>query len=375
MNESQVVEQAITVQPRSESIAITPIMDLATAKRRLAEFQEFVQSYLVEGEDYGLIPGTPKPTLFQPGAQKLCELYGFAPTFPESRARRVEDWDRTPPLFDYEFTCVLVSKRTGEIVAEGMGSCNSWESRYRWRDRQRKCPSCGKETIIKGKQEYGGGWVCFKKKGGCGAKFEDGAQEIEGQEVGKVENQDIADLKNTVLKMALKRAFIFATLSATRSSGVFTQDLEDNPPQHEHVSAPVASPKPEAKKAPASKPVAEPKPTPVKVESVTVEGSVDHVAPQVNVKTGKKYHLVKISGQAVIVGNSEDAPNREIELLNILQPAKQAGRNVVLTCEKRGGYLIAVSAAFQAQTTPAVYEEGFIPLEGDEADVSSLLMD
>jgi hypothetical protein len=33
------------------------------------------------------------------------------------------------------------------------------------------CPKCGAAAIIKGKAEYGGGWVCFKKKGGCGAKF------------------------------------------------------------------------------------------------------------------------------------------------------------------------------------------------------------
>src|SRR5690606_28333663 len=34
-------------------------------------------------------------------------------------------------------------------------------------------------------------------------------------------------LCNTVLKMAKKRALIDATLSATRSSGIFTQDVED----------------------------------------------------------------------------------------------------------------------------------------------------
>jgi hypothetical protein len=33
------------------------------------------------------------------------------------------------------------------------------------------CPVCGKYAIIKGKEEYGGGWLCYKAKGGCGAKF------------------------------------------------------------------------------------------------------------------------------------------------------------------------------------------------------------
>ena len=36
------------------------------------------------------------------------------------------------------------------------------------------CPLCGNTTaVIKGKAEYGGGWLCYAKKGGCGAKFQD----------------------------------------------------------------------------------------------------------------------------------------------------------------------------------------------------------
>lgn len=34
------------------------------------------------------------------------------------------------------------------------------------------CPECKKtDAVIKGKAEYGGGYLCFKKKGGCGAKW------------------------------------------------------------------------------------------------------------------------------------------------------------------------------------------------------------
>lgn len=35
------------------------------------------------------------------------------------------------------------------------------------------CPKCGKRAVIKGKPEYGGGWVCFKKKNGCGSTWMD----------------------------------------------------------------------------------------------------------------------------------------------------------------------------------------------------------
>lgn len=34
-----------------------------------------------------------------------------------------------------------------------------------------KCPSCGAEAVIKSDAKYGGGWVCWKAKGGCGAKY------------------------------------------------------------------------------------------------------------------------------------------------------------------------------------------------------------
>jgi hypothetical protein len=213
--------------PQPAELMLMPVMDLEVAKARLKEFQLFVSDYMKKDEDYGLIPGVEKPSLFQPGADKLSELYGLAPTFPDERTIRNVDWSMVPALFDYEVTCVLVSKRTGMVVAEGKGSCSSYEAKYRWRDSKRKCPLCNQETIIKGKEEYGGGYLCWTKRGGCGAKFGDGNKEIEGQVIGRVPNDDIADIKNTILKMAQKRAKIAAVLAATRSSGVFTQDVED----------------------------------------------------------------------------------------------------------------------------------------------------
>jgi hypothetical protein len=207
------------------SLVLTPVMNIEIAKKRLAEFQEFVRGYLVEGEDFGTIPGTPKPTLLKPGADKLCELYGMADEY--EILTQVEKFESDPPLFDYTVKCILTSRRDGRLVATGLGSCNSYEGKYKWRDSQRVCPNCKQACIIKGKEEYGGGWLCFAKKGGCGAKFGDGDELIEGQKIGRVPNDDIATIKNTILKMAKKRAKIDATLGATRSSGIFTQDMED----------------------------------------------------------------------------------------------------------------------------------------------------
>lgn len=216
--------EIIQVVP-SDPYLLSPVMNLALARQRLQEFQAFVRDYLVEGEDFGKIPGAPKPTLLKPGADKLCELYGLADDY--EFIERVEDFDKG--LFDYTIKCILTDRRRGCLVSTGLGSCNSLEQKYRWRESRRACPQCGKESIIKGKEEYGGGWLCFAKKGGCGAKFSSDDASIMEQPTGRTINEDVADLKNTILKMAKKRAKVDATLSATRSSGVFTQDIEDMP--------------------------------------------------------------------------------------------------------------------------------------------------
>ena len=96
-----------------------------------------------------------------------------------------------------------------------------------------KCPSCGKATIGRSKEEYGGGYFCNKNNGGCGSSFKkgsEGARELDGQQSGPVENPDPFDLANTLLKMAKKRSLIDATLQATRSSDLFTQDVEPESP-------------------------------------------------------------------------------------------------------------------------------------------------
>jgi hypothetical protein len=39
------------------------------------------------------------------------------------------------------------------------------------------CPKCGNnKAVIEGRDEFGGGWVCFKKKAGCGENWHDAAR-------------------------------------------------------------------------------------------------------------------------------------------------------------------------------------------------------
>ncbi len=215
-----------------------------TDMEAINRFQQVVRATMIDGQDYGVIPGTQKPTLLKPGAEKIAKLLGLADHY--EIMDRVEDWDKG--FFRYLIKCKLVSVAHGVVISEGLGECNSMEAKYRWREAKRLCPICGAEAIIKGKEEYGGGWLCFKKTGGCGAKWNDGAPEIENQEAGKVANEDIYSQVNTILKMSKKRALVDAALSAGRLSQVFTQDLEDLPsvPKESKV-APKQQPKPETK--------------------------------------------------------------------------------------------------------------------------------
>jgi len=189
---------------------------------------QVMQAVMRAGEHYMVIPGTggsaerpPKPSLLKSGAEKLLLTFRLAPRF-EIQTIPLAGGHR-----EIIATCYLSHGPTGLEVGSALGSCSTAESKYAWRTAKRKCPACGAEAIIKGREEYGGGWVCFKKQGGCGAKYAAGAGEIEGQVVGRVANQDLADVYNTVLKMAEKRALVAAVLNVTAASDLFTQDVED----------------------------------------------------------------------------------------------------------------------------------------------------
>lgn len=182
----------------------------------------FVKRSLRDGLDFGKIPGCgEKPILFKPGAEKIATLFRLRESL--ERLEAVKDWtgkDFGEPFFNFEYKCTL-KDCNGDVVAECVGSCNSWEEKYRYRQAQRRCPHCGESTIIKGRDEYGGGWLCHKKKGGCGAKFKDGDVVIESQECGKVPNERVFDQVNTIDKMAQKRAFIGAVILAANASNFF----------------------------------------------------------------------------------------------------------------------------------------------------------
>ena len=197
-------------------------LSVAQIKQQVQTIQQVMEGVMKDGTHYGKIPGCgDKPVLLKSGAEKLCMTFRLDPEYDITSERDGDHLTITSK-------CTLHYIPNGARMGSGMGSCSSRETKYAYRSAVRKCPACGAEAIIKGKTEYGGGWLCFGRKGGCGAKFSDGDAAIEGQKMGRVPNEDVADQYNTVLKMANKRSLVAAVLNVTAASDIFDQDLDDD---------------------------------------------------------------------------------------------------------------------------------------------------
>jgi len=207
----------------SEAVVARGELSVAEIVEQKDKIRQVMESVMTSGIHYGLIPGVNKPSLFKPGAEAINVALRLAPHYDSEKIFH-EDGHLTVIA-----KCTLKHIPTDLTIATGEGLCTTKENRYAYRNAKRRCPNCGKETIIKGKAEYGGGWVCWKKEGGCGSTYAEDEIMITQQEEGKVANPDLADLYNTVLKMADKRALIAAVLNGTAASDVFTQDVEDQP--------------------------------------------------------------------------------------------------------------------------------------------------
>jgi len=173
---------------------------IAVMQERGALIRQVMANVLEEGKDYGKIPGTDKPTLFKPGAEKLCLTFALGAVQPN-----VEDLS-TSDAVRYRVS-VPIEAADGRVLAVGIGEASTDEEKYRW-----KKPVCDEE--FQATPEH-----CRRVKWTRGGSS--GAYQV------KQIRTSPADLANTVLKMAHKRAFVAGTLLATGASSVFNQDLED----------------------------------------------------------------------------------------------------------------------------------------------------
>lgn len=176
-------------------IETVEIDNIANTMAKIQQMQNVVQKTLKKGHDFGEVPGTSKPTLLKPGGEKICMLFGLNPEY--EFLQTTEDYDKE--FFSYNIRCTLFRNR--QPVAQGVGSCNSKEKKYRFVN-----VDTIPETYIGQSEEY---------------------TDKYGRVRYKINNPDICSLVNTILKMAKKRAFIDAVLQVASLSEVFTQDIED----------------------------------------------------------------------------------------------------------------------------------------------------
>ncbi len=130
------------------------------------EMNRFIDTVLIAGIDFGIIPNCKKPTLLKSGAEKILNYLGLIAR--TEVTNRVEDYN--VGFFSYE-TKVYLIDYNGVVKGEGIGITNTREGKY--------------------------------------AKTNGYA------------------VHNTVLKMAKKRALVDAALNVGNLSARFTQDVED----------------------------------------------------------------------------------------------------------------------------------------------------
>ena len=171
------------------------IEKVGNAIQKIAQFQAVVQKTLKKDHDFGEIPGTNKPTLLKPGGEKICMIFGLNPEY--EFLNSVENYK--DDFFSYNVRCTLY--RQGMPCAQGVGSCNSKEKKYRY------------VNVSKIPEGYIGPSEAFTDR--------------YGRTMYKIENPDVCSLVNTILKMAKKRAFVDAVLQVASLSDIFTQDIED----------------------------------------------------------------------------------------------------------------------------------------------------
>lgn len=182
---------AIVEQVALTTYRPTLVLEPTEARELVTQIKELQRSVLVPKVDYDKIPGTGKdaaPVLLKPGAERLLQVFGLG-----HRVERIEvDPDPDGGHWGVWYKCTVT-----KVLLDG---------------REITVSSCE-------------GYASYDED-----KFWDGVYE------GRYPNRKKVGTKkspwNTVIKMAQKRAMVGATLTATATSGLFTQDMEDY--YHEH---------------------------------------------------------------------------------------------------------------------------------------------
>lgn len=180
-------EKAVAIlnenQVFSANLPVTRDM-LGQLQEQRSLLKEFVSKQLAKDRDYGVIPGTNKPSLYKPGAEKLRGLFGLR--FELDMTDKVLDRQGNFAMYTYKAKVY----RGDILLAECEGSTNSQEKKY-------------KERSV---------WIKDEKT---------------NRSTKTTEITPVCDILNTLQKMAQKRAFVGAIILAVGASDFFSQDIDD----------------------------------------------------------------------------------------------------------------------------------------------------
>lgn len=191
--------QVVAYQPAVENYG-SRSLTAADVRAQVNLMQDVMKEVMQDGVHYGTIPGTKSKSLYKAGAEKLMATFRLAGD-PE-----VEVLGRDGEVH-YRVKVVLKSA-SGNFIGAGIGECSSQEDKYAWR------------AAV------------------CDEEYDDTPENRRrikyAKSYGKVERRkqvrtNPADVANTILKMAKKRAQVDAVITATAASDIFTQDIEDLP--------------------------------------------------------------------------------------------------------------------------------------------------
>lgn len=290
------MDQALTAQADTQ-YPLTA--NAVVARTRL--IQEVMKAVMKKDTHYGTIPGTPKPTLYKPGAEVLLVTFRIAPDSPEVQDLSTGDSIR--------YRVIRRGLSNGQIVAAGVGEASSDEEKYKWRK-----PTCEQEYDATPEDRRRAVW----KRG------KEGPYEL------KQVRTNPADVANTILKMADKRAFVAMTLLATAASDCFAQDLEDLPDEVRESVVEADKPKTEPIKPPAPKKSADPNALSFVPKAVSTKSGEGEKGPWT------KYGILHPDGASWY--STFDSELGEAALL-----AKEKGQPITITFKDDGKYKTVIT--------------------------------
>lgn len=171
------------------------VMEASEAKALDDQLRASMKAVLRADVDYGKIPGSNKDSLLKPGAEKLLQWFGFGHVLTQTEVER--DADGRWAGVTYRCT-----------VSKGMPD--------------------GRSVVVATCEGYAG----YDED-----RFFTSAEQAEAKERANAERYrrsvnpskffEYRAPRNSVIKMAQKRAMVGAALQATSASSLFTQDMED----------------------------------------------------------------------------------------------------------------------------------------------------